>query len=138
MAGGRPSKYKPEYCQMLIDHMAKGYSFECFGADVLVTEKTLYNWIDSHPEFLQSKRLGEKLCQKWWETLGRGLAAGKTQGNAAVFIFNMKNRFGWTDKRDLQLSGDLKVNSITDLLIESNEDDVIDVTPKEITDGKDD
>jgi len=25
-AGGRPSEYRPEYCQVVIDHMALGFS----------------------------------------------------------------------------------------------------------------
>lgn len=130
MSFGRPTKYKPEFCQLLMEHMKLGYSFECFGAEVLVTEKTLYNWVDKYPDFLQSKRLGEKLCQKWWEKLGRGIVSGKIQGNAAVYIFNMKNRFNWSDKREVALSGSVEINSITDLLIESErEDDVIDITP---------
>ena len=27
---GRPTKYKPEYCEMLIEHMSEGLSFESF------------------------------------------------------------------------------------------------------------
>ena len=44
------------------------------------------------------------LCRHWWEETGRDLARGKIEGNAAVYIFNMKNRFGWRDK--IELSGD--------------------------------
>lgn len=98
---GRPSKYKKEYCQKLIDHMAKGLSFECFAADIKCTKKTLYNWTEKYPEFLHAKKEGEVRCQRWWESLGNSLASGSRQGNAAVYIFNMKNRFGWRDKQEI-------------------------------------
>ena len=88
---------------MLIDHMAKGLSFESFAADCNTTKKTLYNWTELFPEFLNAKKRGEEKCRRWWETLGTNLAAGKKKGNAAVYIFNMKNRFGWRDKIETEI-----------------------------------
>lgn len=37
------------------------------------------------------------LSQVWWEKLGKALSAGGG-GSAAVYIFNMKNRFLWRDQ----------------------------------------
>ena len=53
--GGRPSKYDPKYCQLLQDHMAKGFSFETFGAVAGVCRATLYNWLHEHADFKQAK-----------------------------------------------------------------------------------
>lgn len=50
-------------------------------------------------EFRESVKEAEALCQAWWERTGRELAA-KGGGNSAIWIFNMKNRFGWRDKDD--------------------------------------
>ncbi len=103
---GRPTKYEPAFCGMLLEHMAKGLSFECFGAVVHVTAKTLYNWKDDNPEFLQAHKLGENYCRMFWEQLGAAGASGHLPGfNASAFIFNMKNRFDWTDKRDVTSGG---------------------------------
>ena len=52
---GRPTEYKEEFCQMLIDHMSEGYSFESFGGIVGVSERVLYDWEKKFPEFLHSK-----------------------------------------------------------------------------------
>ena len=38
------------------------------------------------------------LCRVWWERHGRKMTTGEADGNATVWIFNMKNRFGWNDK----------------------------------------
>lgn len=96
--GGRPTAYKEEYNQQLIDHMAQGYSFESFAANVRVAVRTLYYWANEHDGFLQAKELGYALCRKKWETWGIAGMMGQVQGfNNTVWIFNMKNMFGYRD-----------------------------------------
>lgn len=51
------------------------------------------------PEFQAAVKKGEEACNIWWERLGRKLAMDGG-GNSAVWIFNMKNRFGWRDKQE--------------------------------------
>lgn len=111
----RPTEYKPEYCEQLIEHMAQGYSFETFGAVVNVCYKTLYNWADKHSEFLQAKQLGITRSRMFWEKLGIAGTAGKIPGfQSGTWMFNMKNRFGFTDIHridsrhiDVQVKADL-------------------------------
>ena len=66
--GGRPTKYESKYCTMLIEHMAKGYSFESFGAIVEVCRATLYNWLDTHDEFKKAKDRAFTKSLYFWET----------------------------------------------------------------------
>lgn len=106
MPAGRPSAYDPAYCERLIDHMSQGLSFETFGAKIGVSKQTLYTWVKQHPEFLDAKEAATQLCQLFWEEMGiSGAIAGSAGINASVWIFNMKNRFGWRDKRDVELTG---------------------------------
>jgi hypothetical protein len=50
--GGRPSKYKEEYCDLIIDSGKKGEYLGEFIADIGVRDsKTLSNWCSAHPEF---------------------------------------------------------------------------------------
>jgi hypothetical protein len=65
---GQPSKYKPEYCDMLIDHMSEGYSFESFGAVIRIGKKTMYNWIKDHEEWKEAKDVAEAMALKYFET----------------------------------------------------------------------
>jgi hypothetical protein len=114
---GRPTDYEPRFCEMLIKHMAEGYSFESFAAEVMSTKKTLYSWAERHPDFLNSKEIGTDLSRKYWEKLGKNHILNVTMGgdekvkskslNSSVWIFNMKNRFPqeWRDKKELEHSG---------------------------------
>lgn len=78
--------------------MKQGFSFESFGAEIGVHRDTLYEWVVKHAAFSDAKKLGTLHSMKHWEHEGmRGMWKGKAF-NAAVWIFNMRNRFGWTDK----------------------------------------
>ena len=56
--------------------------------------------LDDSDEFRETEKQRKALCEVWWERQGRKMATGD-QGNATVWIFNMKNRFGWRDKIDV-------------------------------------
>lgn len=97
---GRPTLYKPEFCQMLIDHMAQGKSMKSFGPKIGVIEDTLYRWVKEIPQFSESYKIALSHNYSYWEDVGINQAEGKISGSAAAYIFNMKNRFGWTDKQE--------------------------------------
>lgn len=108
MAIGRPTKYKPEYCQELVEHMAKGFSFASFAADIDVNQDTLHEWAKVHDEFSDAKKRAFDKCLRFWEDLGVRAAQGLVQNfNAAAWIFNMKNRFRWTDRQDINTKMDV-------------------------------
>ncbi len=97
---GRPTKYKPEYCQMLIDHMSEGYSFESFGGIIEVAEDTLYEWAKVHEDFSVSKKIGTQKSMVWWEQIGRkGMINEIPFFNDRIWRLNMINRFRskWSD-----------------------------------------
>lgn len=52
---GQPTKYKPEYCQLVIDHMSRGLSFESFAGVVGTCKQTIYSWMAKYPEFLDAR-----------------------------------------------------------------------------------
>jgi len=58
MALGRPTSYKPEYCELLMKHMKDGYSFESFASIAECHWDTLYEWVKVHPDFSEAKRIG--------------------------------------------------------------------------------
>lgn len=100
---GRPTLYKPEYCDLLIQHMGKGFSFEAFAGEIGVNRDTIYEWLQTYSQFSDAKKTAAELNRKFWEQVGIDIATGTGKaaaGNATAFIFNMKNRFKneWRDK----------------------------------------
>lgn len=106
MPGGRPTKYKKAYCKQVVEFMGQGLSKEAFAGELGVCARTVYNWAEDHPEFLQAIKDGETASLRFWERLGVAGAAGKVPGfNATAWIFNMKNRANWRDKQEVTGDG---------------------------------
>lgn len=132
MTAGRPTKYKPEYCQELIDFCAQGYSLEAFCGHIDVSKETLYTWFETHQEFLDAKVRGLQKSRMFWEKLGIDHIVSKSdsetivQGkdkittsksrtlNASVWALNMKNRFAWKDNVDVNQTSNAKIEIVID------------------------
>ena len=106
---GRPSKYKKNFCNLLLNHMAKGLSFTSFAGAMRVAVSQLYVWLKKHPEFQDAYKIARPLCSYYWERVYNLAALGHTKveidgrevsikPNAALLIFGMKNRCGWSDR----------------------------------------
>ena len=48
---GRPTKYRPEYCQQVKDFMATGKSLTAYAGYIDVSRETVYEWERSIPAF---------------------------------------------------------------------------------------
>lgn len=95
---GRPSKYKPEFCSALVEHMAKGLSFESFAAVAKVDRDTIYEWTKAHQDFSDAYKRGHVENMLFYERMGVAIMAGKVhKANVTAWIFNMKNRHKWRD-----------------------------------------
>ena len=123
---GRPTVWKPEFIDLLPPHMAKGLSFETFAGVCGVTKDTLYQWVEKYPDFSDAKKRGTELNRLFWEQVGiDGLwnteeteqegnyrKTTKKSLNAAVWIFNMRNRFNWTDKQEITIKDETTEESV--------------------------
>lgn len=48
---GRPSDYKPEYCEMLSLALGFGQTIEWFCDSIGISRETFYRWLDVYPQF---------------------------------------------------------------------------------------
>lgn len=133
--GGRGTSYESKFDQMLIDHMAKGLSFESFAGVVSKGTKTIYEWAKANASFQQAKTLGSAKCRLWWEIHGTAylvegrsievdgpdkvevingkevrtptkIRVKKTEKlNTNLFRLNMVNRFGWKNSGSEEADG---------------------------------
>lgn len=110
--------YKPEYDQMLVEHMAQGYSFESFGAVIDTCRTTLFEWCDRFPSFKQAKRKGFEKGKRLFEAILLSKVRGEPikginlkNSDTACLIFALKTRYRdtYSEKVDLVASGDIKI-----------------------------
>jgi len=107
--GGRPSTYRPELGQELIEAMAGGLSAEAAAAKVGIGARTVFKWQQQHPEFMQAVQEGRHQALLYWEQRAIAVAHGKP-GNAQLITLALKNRSraasGWHhDIQKTELTG---------------------------------
>ena len=108
---GRPTSYKPEYCQMIMDHMYDGGSVIEFAREIKVAVSSIYVWAEKNEEFSDALKKGKDFSKGWWMSKGR--EALHVKGfNHGLWYMNMKNRFGWTDNQNIEHSVNPDKNSI--------------------------
>lgn len=113
---GRPSKYKPEYCDLLLKHGKEGYSFETFPAAIyefdgsLIAPETCYEWATVHEDFSLIKKVFYSLSRRFWEKLSLSGAMGEIDGySASTVIFLLKSRFGLKDGSEVSKARSSKI-----------------------------
>jgi hypothetical protein len=111
MPAGRPTDYRPEYCERVIAMGREGYSVVEMAAELECDRKTLERaWTEANPEFLRAMTQARQLSQAWWERKGREcLIMGQGQGtfNASVWSRSMAARFpeDWRENKGVELTG---------------------------------
>ena len=105
MAGGRPTKYDPAFCEVAREFMVDGYSVTALAGHIGVARSTVFKWADEHPEFSDALKTGQASAALWWENTLRQVAI-TGQGNASAAIFGVKNRSSeeWKDKQEHDLT----------------------------------
>jgi hypothetical protein len=112
-------KYKPEYCEMLIEHMGQGLSLRSFAGKIRVVRSTVYEWIKTFPEFAEAKEIGEDVRLMYYEQLASAKASGrkiagfdhkKSDFRAIEFMLKTQYHEEYSDKKDVTHSGEIKIN----------------------------
>ena len=107
MVAGRPSEYREEYCERVIELGKEGMSVVEMAAEIGVHRETLeQNWPTAHEEFSEAFARARLLSQAWWERKGRESLT--TPGfQASVWSRSMAARFprDWRETRAHEHSG---------------------------------
>lgn len=102
--GGRPTKYKPEYCERVIEAGREGYSLTAFAAMIEVDRDTITEWCSVHPEFsLAVKHHKAHRARMWEDRLAKVADRGGAPGQATAIIFGLKNVAPeeWRDRTEI-------------------------------------
>lgn len=102
MPGGRPTKYKPEFCETVIEVGAYGGWISEMAEACDVHRSTMDEWASIHPEFSAAFTRAKQKAQSWFEIQGReGLTADKF--NSALWQKQMsaRHRDEYTERREV-------------------------------------
>lgn len=106
-----PTKYKPEYCQDLIEHMSKGLSYTTWGADHNIATSTIYQWEKDIPEWKEAKEKAFKKAQEFFEKRLIAKVSGQEikgfdskKVDTTCLIFALKTRFhkDYSEKQQIE------------------------------------
>ena len=102
---GRPTKYDPSYCDLIVEMLAEGASLTEFRAAVGgITWQTLSNWKEAHPEFLEALNKAESVGQAYWEKRLRTDLMFDNKVNSPLVKLYFANRFNWHDKQQTDVT----------------------------------
>jgi len=108
---GRPTSYKPEYCEKVIELGKQGDSLAQMASFFDVTRSTIDEWAKNNPDFSEALSRAKAHCQAWWEKEGRdGLRLGGGGFNAAVWKKSMEARFreDYTERKEVHQTGSME------------------------------
>ena len=96
----RPTKYTDEMPAVVLDFLAQGKSIAQFAASIGVHRSTIYEWAEHHPEFSDALSLAKESSEAYWENEIQGMMYSRDV-NAPLVKLYMANRFGWSDKTEV-------------------------------------
>jgi len=86
--GGRPTDYRPEYCEDVIEYMGQGYSLTAFAGSIGQARETMYLWQRAHREFMNACNRAKAARV---QALEAKLMSARRGGEVAAAIFALKN-----------------------------------------------
>jgi hypothetical protein len=101
---GRPkittADFPKDWQEQVIKEMSEGASQEEIQGLLDISDKTLVRLMKDDKEFFRTIKRGRRLSKAWWLNKGRGNLENK-EFSPVLWYMNMKNRFGWADKKEI-------------------------------------
>lgn len=90
-----------DWARELINLYSEGYSDAEVAAEMKITVREYYKQIEDNPVFAKLVEFGRTLSLAWWEGQARKNLTNK-QFNTPLWVFNMKNKYGWTERTEVK------------------------------------
>lgn len=124
--GHKESEYGHEEMKRLISlyaqHRAEGFDKESFPD---CDYRTIESHLEKYPDILKAEKRelekSERIGRLKWEKQGQALIDGKVNGNATAWIFKGKNKYGYRDKVESEVT--MKGKPVIKLELDSRDDD---------------
>lgn len=93
--------------ETIISLMSEGASKVEIKAELKMSCELFDRLMREEPDFSIAVKEGEQLSKAWWERMGRKNLMNK-EFSPVLWYMNMKNRFGWRDKQEVEHSGNVE------------------------------
>lgn len=122
---GRPSEYKPDFCNAVIDFMSKGYSLTAFAGSIRMARDTVYDWCKKYPDF--SDAVNQARATRITKLESGLFEAEGSQVTAHIFALKNACPAEWKDVQHVENNNRIEVSVSCDQMfkqmIESGEID---------------
>ena len=110
---GRPTDYRPEYCEAVIACMSQGYSLTAFAGSIRQGRDTVYKWVRAHSEFSDAVSRARAARVLWLE---RKLLRSRKGAETSAAIFALRNACPdeWRDVKHTEHRHALTYDDLTD------------------------
>jgi hypothetical protein len=110
---GRPTQYRPEYCQRAIDFMGQGYSVTALAGHLGMSKDAIYDWINHYPDFCHAINMGRAARVAALETklLTTSQGVGVT---AAIFALKNADPDEWQDRYYTETTVNVPIEKMSD------------------------
>ena len=102
--GGRTRKTLKDlpvnWKSLILKEMGSGASQKEIMAELKIGSQLFYDLIKRDEEFSNTIKKGIELAEAWWMKQGR-INLQNRKFSAVLWYMNMKNRFGWKDKSEV-------------------------------------
>lgn len=106
---GRPSEYRPEYCDRVVEIMSMGLSLTAAMGVLGFARSTAYEWQEKYPAFSDAVKLGQSRRQMFLELKLMEAPSG-AQATGAIFALKNTGTGDWRDKQEVEHSGAIDRN----------------------------
>jgi hypothetical protein len=107
---GRPTLYKPEYCDLVVELGKKGFSREAIVAELDIHYNTLNLWAEHNDEFMEALERAKNFELAFWERIAMDNIVERPNGskvNANLWSRSMSARFPakYRDNSKVEVTG---------------------------------
>ena len=110
---GRPTLYRPEYCQRAIDYMGQGYSVTALAGHLGMSKDAIYDWINHYPDFCHAVNMGRaaRVAALEAKLLSTSQGVGVT---AAIFALKNADPDEWQDRYHTESKVNVSIDQMSD------------------------
>jgi hypothetical protein len=97
---GQPTKYTPEVCDTIVALLEQGKDLAHVAAAHNVSERTLYNWLNTHDELKEAYEIAQAKSKAFWLDKADEYIAKGREVNATLMIARLSNKGIWKRNAD--------------------------------------